>query len=600
MILHRLRPFVLFALLLCVLLGLLRTPQPVSAEPDRPDILAAWRTFYPDSKSDDVNCRLCHANGGGGSPWNAYGWSIRQRVVDQGMALADAFAAVAALDADNNGKTNLQEITANVQPGWHSGSNVVYAKDGTTQTVIAPSIGRLDIALEDPITTTIVSTGSLQISLTTLVTDLIAPLYATAAPSLTNDLFVVDQPGQIWRVNLTTGAKQLFLDVAAQLIPLGALGPQSFDERGLLGLAFHPNYATNGLLYTFMTEPISGTADYTTLPVTVTANAQSVIAQWTVDNPTSAQSVVNPASKKVLLRIDKPQFNHNGGHLAFGPDGKLYIALGDGGGADDTDGQPFIGGLPIAGHGPGGNGQDATNPLGAILRIDPLGVNAPNGQYGIPTDNPFVATADARLDEIFAYGLRNPFRFSFDKQTGQLYTGDVGQNKVEEVNIITAGGNYGWKYKEGTFFFDDNGTRSGFVTDLDPGGVPAGLIDPIAQYDHDEGISIIGGFVYRGATVAALNGIYVFGDWSRSFGEPAARLFYLTSANAIREFRLPQAAALSIFLHGFGQDAAGELYVLGNTTGIPFPNAAGQKTGVVLRITTVPTDLYLPVIAKSQ
>lgn len=597
MILHRLRPFVLFALLLCVLLGLLRTSQPVAA---KPEILAAWRAFYPQSKADDVNCQLCHVNAGGGSPWNAYGWSIRQRVVDQGMTFEQAFAAVEALDADNNGKTNLQEITANAQPGWQVGSNIVYAKEATTQTVAAPNIGRLDIALADPITTTIVSTGSLQISLTTLATDLVAPLYATAAPGLTNNLFVVDQPGQLWKVDLATGAKQLFLDVAAQLIPLGALGPQSFDERGLLGLAFHPNYATNGLLYTFMTEPISGTADYSTLPVTVTANAQSVIAQWTVDNPASAQSVVNPASKKVLLRIDKPQFNHNGGHLAFGPDGKLYIALGDGGGADDTDGQPFIGGLPIAGHGPGGNGQDATNPLGAILRIDPLGTNAPNGSYGIPADNPFVATADARLDEIFAYGLRNPFRFSFDKQTGQLYTGDVGQNKVEEVNIITAGGNYGWKYKEGTFFFDDNGTRSGFVTDIDPGGVPTGLIDPIAQYDHDEGISIIGGFVYRGTAVTALNGIYVFGDWSRSFGVPAARLFYLTSANAIREFRLPQAEALSIFLHGFGQDAAGELYVLGNTTGIPFANAAGQKTGVVLRITAASQAIYLPIVANPK
>lgn len=600
MIRHHYRAAMVFALFAFALFGLMRTPQPVSAEPDRSDILGAWRAFYPDSKSDDVNCRLCHANGGGGSPWNAYGWSIRQRIVDQGMTLDAAFAAVAALDADNNGKTNLQEITANVQPGWHSGSNVVYAKDGTTQTVTAPSIGRLDIALEDPITTTIVSTGSLEIALTTVVTDLVAPLYATAAPSLTNTLFVVDQPGQIWKVDLTTGAKQLFLDVASQLIPLGALGPQSFDERGLLGVAFHPNYASNGLLYTFMTEPISGTADYSTIPVTATADAQSVIAQWSVTNPTAAQSVVNLASKKVLLRIDKPQFNHNGGNLAFGPDGMLYIALGDGGGADDTDGQPFLGGLPISGHGPGGNGQDATNPLGAILRINPLGTNAPNGNYGIPADNPFVAAADARLDEIFAYGLRNPFRFSFDRLTGQLYTGDVGQNKVEEIDIITAGGNYGWKYKEGTFFFDDNGTRSGFVTDIDPGGVPAGLIDPIAQYDHDEGISVIGGFVYRGTAVTALKGVYVFGDWSRSFGDPLARLFYLTPTNTIREFRLSEAQALSIFLHGFGQDAAGELYVLGNSTGIPFPNAQGQKTGVVLRITSASQALYLPVIAKNK
>ena len=130
--------------------------------------------------------------------------------------------------------------------------------------------------------------------------------------------------------------------------------------------------------------------------------------------------------------------------------------------------------------------------------------------------------------------------------------------------------------------------------------MPAGLIDPIAQYDHDEGISIIGGFVYRGTTVAALNGVYVFGDWSRSFGVPAARLFYLTPANAIREFRLPQAQALSLFLHGFGQDTAGELYVLGNTTGIPFPNAEGQKTGVVLRITAAPPAIYLPLVAKAE
>jgi len=594
--LHRYRPYVLFVLLAFTLFGLMRTPQPVAA---KPEILAAWRAFYPQSKADDVNCQLCHVNAGGGSPWNAYGWSVRQRVVDQGMTFEQAFAAVEALDADNNGKTNLQEINANVQPGWQVGANIIYALDATTQTVPAPNIGRLDLALENPITATIISTGSLQISLTTVVTDLVAPLYATSAPSLTNDLFVVDQPGQIWRVDLTTGAKRLFLDVSAQLIPLGALGPQSFDERGLLGFAFHPNYAANGLVYTFMTEPVTGAADYTTLPVTVTANAHSVIAQWTVDSPTGAQSVVNPASKKALLRIAKPQFNHNGGNLAFGPDGMLYIALGDGGGADDTDGQPFIGGLPISGHGPGGNGQDATNPLGAILRIDPLGTNAPNGNYGIPADNPFAAANDPRLDEIYAYGLRNPFRFSFDKLTGQLYTGDVGQNKVEEVDIITAGGNYGWKYKEGAFFFDDNGARSGFVTDIDPGGVPAGLIDPIAQYDHDEGISIIGGFVYRGTKLSALNGVYLFGDWSRSFSVPSARLFYLTPANAIREFDLPQ-APLAIFLHGFGQDASGELYVLGNTTGIPFPNAAGKNTGVIWRITSASQTLYLPLVASAN
>ncbi len=595
--LHRRRRYALPLISVCALVSLLLTPKAAWA---KPEILAAWKAFYPQSKSGDVGCQLCHANSGGGSPWNAYGWSVRQGVVDQGKSFEDAFKAVEALDADNNGKTNLQEINASVQPGWKTGSNLIYAKDATSQTVPGPTtIGRLDIALENPITSTIVSTGSLQISLTTLITGLVSPIYGTSAPSLTNYLFVVDQPGQVWQVNLTTGAKKLFLDVADQLVPLGAIGPRSFDERGLLGLAFHPNYASNGLLYTFMTQPVTGTVDYTTVPVTQTANARTVIAQWQVDHPTDPQSVVNPASKKELLRIAKPQFNHNGGNLAFGPDGLLYIAIGDGGGADDQDGQPFIGGQLTTGHGATGNAQNTSNPLGKILRIDPLGNNAPNGQYGIPADNPFAGSGDPGLDEIYAYGLRNPYRFSFDRQTGQLYAGDVGQNNVEEVDIITAGGNYGWKYKEGTFFFDDNGPRSGFVTDIDPGGVPISLTNPIAQYDHDEGVSITGGFVYRGSQISQLQRFYLFGDWSRSFGTPDGRLFYLDANHAIREFRLPGNQPLGLFLDGFGQDAAGEIYVLGNTTGNPFATADGTNTGVVLRMTQAPL-LYLPVIENTK
>ena len=232
------------------------------------------------------------------------------------------------------------------------------------------------------------------------------------------------------------------------------------------------------------------------------------------------------------------------------------------------------------------------------MRIDPLGNNSPNHKYGIPANNPFTAAGDARLDEIFAYGLRNPFRFSFDKLSGKLYAGDVGQNEIEEVDVITAGGNYGWKYKEGTFFFDDNGAGNGFVTDIDPGGVPTGLIDPLAQYDHDEGISVIGGFVYRGTQLDFLKGVYVFGDWSLNFTEPPGRLFYLTPTNAIREFRLPAGQKFGLFLHGFGQDANGELYVMGNTTGNPFADANGKNTGQVLRSTAVPQVLYLPLVAN--
>lgn len=587
--LHRPRLYTFPLLLLFALLSMLFTPQSALAFPGIRD---AWVAHYPQSNSDSAGCRLCHLNGGGGSPWNPYGWSIRQQIEDQGKTFEQAFAAVESLDADNNGKTNLEEIKANVQPGWRVGTNIVTAKDATTQTVTAPSVGRLDIALDNPITPTIVSTGSLQITYTTMVTGLVAPLYATSAPSLPNHLFVVDQVGHIWQVNLTTGAKSLFLDVSAQLVPLGFRGPNTFDERGLLGMAFHPKYGTNGLLYTFMTQPVTGTVDYTTVPVTVTANARTVIAEWKVDSPTNPQSVVNPASKRELLRVAKPQFNHNGGHLAFGPDGMLYISLGDGGARDDTD-NPAAN-PPVVGHGINGNGQNLAVPLGKILRIDPTGNNAPNGLYGIPADNPFVGKDG--LDEIYAYGLRNVSHFSFDRGTGKLYAADVGQDKIEEINVITAGGNYGWKYKEGTFFFDANGARAGFVTDIDPGGVPAGLSDPIAQYDHDEGISVTGGFVYRGAQINDLKGVYVFADWSRSFTNPQGRLFYLTANNAIREFRLSGSQAPSIFITGFGEDTAGEIYVIGNTTGIPFPNAQGVKTGVVLRLKAAAQPVYLPVI----
>jgi len=166
----------------------------------------------------------------------------------------------------------------------------------------------------------------------------------------------------------------------------------------------------------------------------------------------------------------------------------LYIALGDGGGADDRDGQNFIDG-PMIGHGADGNGQNPSNPLGSLLRIDPLGNNSSNGKYGIPADNPFVGS-DTILPETYAYGFRNPFRFSFDSLTGALVLADVGQNDIEEVNLVQPGGNYGWGLKEGSFRFEPNGNDAGFVTD---GTVAGNLIDPVIQYDHDEGTAIIGG-----------------------------------------------------------------------------------------------------------
>ena len=419
--------------------------------------------------------------------------------------------------------------------------------------------------LENPIPQPIRKAGQ-PVRLELVASGLTAPNLGVAAPGDGDRLFVVDQDGQLWAVDLTSGNKTVFLDVSDRLVALGAFGPGTFDERGFLGLAFHPDYASNGLVYTYTSEPVSQPADFSTMPAGTAANHQSVIAEWQVPAPGDPSSVVDPGSRRELLRIDQPQFNHNAGAMHFGPDGMLYIALGDGGAADDQG----------VGHSPQGNGQDTSNILGTIIRIDPSGSNSVNGDYGVPADNPFVGEGDA-VDEIWAFGFRNPFRFSFDSATGELFAADVGQNDIEEVDVVTRGGNYGWRVKEGSFLFDPNGDDPGFVTARSP-GEPAGLIDPIAEYDHDEGIAVVGGHVYRGSAIRPLRGRYVFGDFARDFTSDG-RLFFLDAARKVRELRLLGQDSLGFKLDGFGQDAMGELYAMGNTTGTPF-----GETGVVMRI----------------
>jgi len=420
--------------------------------------------------------------------------------------------------------------------------------------------------LEDPIPAP-VEEGPTTVQLVEILSGITAPVWAINSPNDTTRLFVVDQTGIIYAVDLATGAATEFADLSARLVELGVAGPGSFDERGLLGLAFHPDYASNGLLYTYTSEPVSGTADFTTLPAASDANHQSVIAEWEVPAPGDPASVVDPSTRRELLRIDQPQFNHDGGALVFGPDGMLYLALGDGGGADDEG----------TGHGAEGNGQDPSNPLGAILRIDPDGADSANGRYGIPSDNPFIGMSGF-LDEIYAYGFRNPFRVSFDPATDDFWAADVGQNDIEEVDIVTAGGNYGWNLKEGSFFFVGNGDGDGFVVDEDP-GVPADLIDPVAEYDHDEGIAIVGGFVYRGSRLPDLEGHYIFGD----FGQASGRLFEFEQGGEILEIPLFERDGLDANVLGFGRDAEGEVYLLVNTTGTP-----SGDTGVVYRLDSTP------------
>jgi len=427
--------------------------------------------------------------------------------------------------------------------------------------------------LGDPVPN--VPEGSVRIFLQTLATGLTAPNWGTHAPGHPQRLFVTDQPGILWAIDLGTGEKTVFLDVSNLIVGLGIFGPNTFDERGLLGVAFHPDYLSNGLLYTYTSEPDSGEPDFSTMPEGADPNHQTLIREWTVPNPADPASVVDPGSTRVLLRIDQPQFNHDGGALSFGHDGMLYISLGDGGAADDQESgiDPF--GVPNIGHGCLGNGRDPATILGTVIRIDPGGSNAANGQYGVPKDNPFVGV-EGFVDEIFAYGFRNPFRFSFDSLSGDLYLADVGQNDIEEVDIVVSGGNYGWNHKEGSFTFIPNGASSGYVTDLSQ-EAPSDLIDPIAEYDHGDGIAIIGGFVYRGTSIPALVGRYVFGEFAVSFSNDG-RLFYLNEFDQVQEFRLvPSTFGRSLL--GWGQDAAGEMYVLANGTGVPFGD-----TGVVLRV----------------
>lgn len=353
--------------------------------------------------------------------------------------------------------------------------------------------------------------------------------------------FVVDQNGQIYVHGPNGVESEPFLDVQEKMVSLRS----DFDERGLLGLAFHPEFQENRRFFVRYSAPLR--------PDTfVGPNRDStpkdfdhtfVLAEY---QATEDGSSAQPDSERILLEIPEPQFNHNAGDLAFGPDGYLYVAVGDGGGANDSD----------DGHvqdwydaNAGGNGQDVTdNLLGSILRIDvdnEMSETSRNGggetaggeqdgrRYAIPEDNPLVGT-DA-FPEHYAWGLRNPWRMSFND--GELFVADVGQNLFEEINIVERGGNYGWNIKEATHCFDPANPESPpeNCPDSTPDDVRGGepLIDPIIEYPHtyqDQpvGISVTGGYVAQSDTVGELQGRYVFGDWSRSFSEPRGRLFVAT------------------------------------------------------------------------
>jgi len=328
-----------------------------------------------------------------------------------------------------------------------------------------------------------------------------APLLATHAGDGSGRLFVLEQVGRIRIVQDGELRPEPFLDVSDRLVAGG--------EQGLLGLAFHPAFATNGRFFVNYTD----------------ANGDTVVAEYGLDAGETDRA--DPDSERVLLRIDQPFANHNGGNLAFGPDGFLYVGAGDGGSAGD----------------PMGNGQGLDTLLGKILRIDVDGRSG-GRPYAIPPDNPFVGREGAR-PEIWALGLRNPWRFSFDRGTGDLWIGDVGQASFEEIDTAPAGEpgvNYGWNTMEG---------RACFAPET--GCDESGLALPVAVYGHDAGCSVTGGFVYRGARWPDLVGAYLFSDycsgtiWALDAEHP----------NAGPTVLLETGRAIS----SFGEDEAGELCV---------------------------------------
>jgi len=413
--------------------------------------------------------------------------------------------------------------------------------------------------------------GDIIIRLETVASGLTAPVSVTHAGDGSGRLFVVEQSGQIRIVQGDSLLPTPFLDLSGE-IP--ALNP-FFDERGLLGLAFHPDYETNGRFFVRYSKPRAGAPAE---PCFGTSRGchEEVLAEFSVSDDAN---VANP-SGTILFRVDEPQFNHDAGEVAFGPDGFLYFTLGDGGGAHDglADAPPS--------HGPIGNGQNIETALGAILRID---VDSPPQAplaYAIPPDNPFVGEPGS--DEIYAYGLRNPYKFSFDDGPGgdgRLFLADVGQNLIEEVDVIVNGGNYGWVIKEGFSCFDPFNPLDppDTCSDTGPSGEP--LLDPIVDYSHDEGgITVIGGFVYRASRSPSLVGTYVFGNFSDQFAVPTGRLYFLDEATPgdfeILQFRIgTEDVPYGLFLKGFGEDEDGELYACGSSALAPF-----GATGLVQRI----------------
>lgn len=383
-------------------------------------------------------------------------------------------------------------------------------------------------------------------------------------------MVLLDQPGTV-QVLDGEGAigSRPFMDLRSRMVKLN----EGFDERGVLGLAFHPDFDTNRKFYVYYSAPkrVGAAEDW---------DHTAHVSEFRVreDNPLEADM----GSERVVLEIDHPYYNHNGGELAFGPDGYLYIAVGDGGNANDEGRRPET-----------GNAQDTHSILGKILRID---VNR-GVPYGIPSDNPWPDGAQGR-PEVYAWGLRNPWRMSFDMgDSSRLFAADVGQGRYEEVNLIVKGANYGWRLAEGPEAFNRAKPADGGGEAPTVGAGGEKLVPPIFAYKNFGGfredpealgISITGGYVYRGKTIPGLAGHYVFGDWSRAWGRPEGVLLHAWEGEdggwemSVLELASHPEGNVGAYITAFGQDREGEIYVLTNGGNTPT-----GRTGQVWKLVAV-------------
>ncbi|MCU1305996.1 MAG: hypothetical protein JWN45_691 [Acidobacteriaceae bacterium] len=339
--------------------------------------------------------------------------------------------------------------------------------------------------------------------LTTVVSGLDTPVDLQQAKDGSGRLFAVEKAGVIRIIQNGAIQDAPFLDISSKV-------DSEPGEMGLLGLAFHPKYTQNRRFFVHYDRDVNG-------------QIQSVIAEYTVSAANA--NTADPGSERILLTVNQPFDNHKGGQLAFGPDGFLYISLGDGG----SEGDPL------------GNGQSLQTLLGKILRIN-VDATGPGTQYPVPPDNPFVSSN--ALPEIWAFGLRNPWRISFDRSTGRLFAGDVGGDRFEEVDIIQRGLNYGWNIMEGAHCLNP------------PSGCNmSGLTLPIAEYDHSEGDAIIGGYVYAGSAIPALRQAYIFGDLSSG-------KIWILREGLPGTWTRTLLTTVDVEISSFGQDQAGEVYVV--------------------------------------